>query len=308
MKFFKNNWIYIIVAFSVVFLIGIGYITYTRLNQLNVNETALETQQQAEPTPYEDPANQVELTFQITPAVLEVDGLECIELVATPLEGQSPLTVSFTGLAGDTSSSMSFIFDFGDSTNETIKKEITSTNGIVTQLTTHTYTDDGTYEAALTVQSENGEETSSACTISISVGETTGLTSAPTQMPTTQPTLIAQAPSITPTRALSLSPSAIPTRGIGGVNPSPSPSPLITSTVSKTPTPTSIPTIVRTLTPTTSTTPTQTTSTTVAVSSNTTAPTRAVAAPNVPEAGSFLPTVLAGIGGIAILILAFAML
>jgi PKD repeat protein len=302
MTFFKNNWIFIVVAFAAVFLIGIGYVTYTRLNQISLKETALETKPSSEPTPHEESVNEVELSFQITPTELQVNGLECIELVATPLDGPAPLTVSFTGLAGDTSNSMSFQFDFGDNTNETIEKEITSDNGVVTQLTTHTYTDDGTYEAALTVLSENGEETSSACTISISVGETTGQPSAPTQIPV-QPTLIARAqtPTVAPTRTPSLSP--VPTTGIGGLNPSPAPTsiitPTITPTLSKTPTPS--PTVVKTLTLTP-------TSYTTQTSSSSPAPTRTVAVPNVPEAGSFLPTVLAGIGGLAIIILAFAML
>ena len=253
MNFLKHYWIYIVVAFSVVFLAGVGYLTYTRLNQLSLPEP-----ETPELEPTQELANEVEVEFEISPPVSRAEGLSCIELVATPLEGSVPMTVSFTGLASDSSDTITFAFDFGDETSQSVEADIISESGTVTQLITHTYTKPGSYTASLAVSSVNDEQTSSACTITINAG---GLAvSSPT--PQISPTLIAQI----------LSPTPIPPTGVSTLPPA---------------TPTTLPTASPTRAP---------------------SPTNDIEVPQVPQAGSFLPTSLLLVGGIFIVILAFVLI
>ncbi|MCR4263205.1 MAG: PKD domain-containing protein [Candidatus Roizmanbacteria bacterium] len=250
MQFFKNNWIYIVIAFAVVLLGGIGYITYSRLNQLTLRDTTTPPSPVPEvplPTDSVD-TNKVELTFQITPPPGEE--LSCLELVATPLEGNVPLSVSFSGVAQElTNEEVSFTFDFGDETSQTVDAAVATTDGIVSQDITHTYTDPGEFTAVLTVQSVSGTVTSESCTLDIAAG---GLAEEP----------------------------------IGGPSES-------TSVAQLLPTDTPVPSPTRSLTRTPTPTPDDS---------------EEVPVPDVPEAGGFLPTALAALGGLAIILLAFAVL
>jgi len=228
MQFFRNNWIYIAIAFAVMLLAGIGYITYARLNELTVQDAT----PALTPTPTEAAdTNEVELTFQITPPAGEE--LSCLELVATPLKGNVPLSVSFSGVAQElTDEEVSFTFDFGDESSQTVETAVTTSDGIVSQDITHTYTEPGEFTALLTVESTSGTVTSESCSIDIAAGG------------------LAQVP-------------------IGGPSESTSVAQLLST---DTPVPEDVP------------------------------------VPDIPEAGGFLPTALAALGGLAIILLAFAIL
>ena len=66
--------------------------------------------------------------------------------------GSAPLSVNFTGLAGDSDGSFSLSWDFGDGS-----PPVTDTLS-----PSHTYTDPGTYDATLTVTDDRGAVTVSA--------------------------------------------------------------------------------------------------------------------------------------------------
>lgn len=259
MQFFRNNWIYIIIAFAVVLLGGIGYVTYSRLQEIAQRDVVVvppATQTSPSPTGMAE-TNEVELTFQITP--IPGEQLSCLELVATPLEGNVPLTVSFSGVAQELADEgVTFTFDFGDESSQTVEAAVTTDDGIVSEDMSHTYTEPGVFTATLLVESASGLVTSESCALTITAGG------------------LAQEP-------------------LGGTDES-------TPVAQLLPTDTPVPSPTRIATPTRPATPTPT------IDELEEDEDENVPVPDVPEAGGFLPTALAAIGGLAIIVLAFAIL
>jgi PKD repeat protein len=227
-----------------------------------------------------DTSEKSEVSFQVnqpTPSATVSDAPTCTSLQATPATGKSPLNVSLSGNArGTQGSNLIMTFAFGDGEEEIVERLATNPDGAETQMVAHTYTEPGSYQAILIVENEIGEYVNT-CEAIITVEGTraqgsTGQTSG-TPAPTTriQPTATKVPPTsaIQPTRSTT-APTAAPT-----TKPSPTikPSPTTRPTSASNPTPTII-------------------------------DDESVAMPNVPKAGGFPLTAVAGMGGIAIVLLA----
>lgn len=140
----------------------------------------------------------------------------CLGLSAQPVSGRVPLSVSFTARAHDASSIASINFDFGDGTNKKVEKGFTPGTD-VTQPMDHVYTQEGNYNASVTVTNSKNitSPITSTCQMSIiasagtAVGGTSGSSGSGTLIPTS---------TLVPTKIITPTPTKIAS-GSGVVQP-----------------------------------------------------------------------------------------
>lgn len=270
-NFLRGHWMYILLGFLIVLVAGMGYLTYSRLQQLNKPP---EITIQPFPTLTSAPSTSTaELSFSLTnPTPPGTEAPVCIDLTATPARGTAPQTVAFSGtaLAADGTTTLTFNFTFGDNAKQSVDRQTTSADNTETQQISHTYTIPGSYTATLIVEDENGVA-SDQCETQVQIGG------------------LAQAISTTPAAGL--------TPGVGGptqppqLNTTPT---AVASSLTGTPAPTLI--ALTTVAPTRIPTPT--------LIAGAPTPT-SIPAPNIPQSGGFFPTVLTGLAGIALIVLPF---
>ncbi|MBI4130645.1 PKD domain-containing protein [Candidatus Roizmanbacteria bacterium] len=289
-NFFRSHWVYIFVGFILVLASGIAIAVFTGMGRLQL-PIALPLLQPPETTetiptvmPTAAPEDFAELAFSLetggkreaTETAMTIQEPLCIELAATPAQGTIPLTTNFTGYAVDeNATSLLFNFSFGDGTNQTVERVTGSPDDLESQSINHTYTEAGNFRASLTVQNEKGVKSSIPCETQIQVG---GIVQPNSEAEKQELALLPTKPVGS---SLLTSPSATPTRVSR---------PTLTPTKKPSPSPTRKPTPTKTV---------------VAVD---TGADESIPAPEIPKAGSFLPTVLAGVGGIIIMLLPLLLL
>jgi len=119
----------------------------------------------ATPTPKPTPKPTPVPTPKPTPAPTptpkpNVATLACTSLTATPLSGQQPVKITFTGVGTAANQTISeYIFDFGDNTTLAQASPVLS----------HTYTNSGNFTATLKVKGSAGKTTSviPACSVTV---------------------------------------------------------------------------------------------------------------------------------------------
>ena len=210
-SFVKNNWVYIFIGFALVLVIGLGFLVYQRMQELNSGKTSTE--------------EKTELSFSLEQK--QPGSVECLELSATPQKGSAPLTVSFVGRAqGTQGDTLFFSYVFGDNTTLEVERLITSTDGVETQAISHTYTTPGSYTAELTLSASDTVSTPCSTIIAVT-GVSENIDTGSTALsPTPTTTVLAKGATLTPTK--------------------PTPSPTVTSIKTPTPTRAVVPTLEKT--------------------------------------------------------------
>jgi len=139
-------------------------------------------------TPTPGPSNTPTPEPSATPTPEPPGQSYCDYLRATPISGQVPLTVNFTGKGHDTEKVKGYRFTFGDGEKEEFLESFTSDH---LQTASHTYDDSGTFTAKLEIL-DNGDHwrTTDQCKAMVTV--TGGVTVAPTRTAQVNPTTVPQ--------------------------------------------------------------------------------------------------------------------
>lgn len=214
--------VYVFAGFVVVFLASLAIMAIMKLRASEEANTSQPTpaptiataKQPAPTTVPSDYYAQFSFSINSSPtlaptmaAIAQITAGVCTKLTAAPTNGTAPLTVKFTATASKPSSSetVSFAFNFGDGTDQTIEK--VSKVGVVTetQEINHTYTASGNFTSVVSILDENGRPSADAtsCSASIAVGGllAQNLTTTPTvkPAPTTKPSESDGKPTMQPT-------------------------------------------------------------------------------------------------------------